>query len=87
MSAGACLLIKTLNSRFSSCKCSEEQNSVLCSPFVDYCWYFNILAWNYIQNVPAVKVTTLRFNSRADFKSKSHVHMGPSHNGSGVLRF
>jgi len=30
-------LRKTLNSRFSSCKCSEEQNSVLCLPFVDYC--------------------------------------------------
>jgi len=25
------------DSRFSACKCSEELNSVLCLPFVDYC--------------------------------------------------
>jgi len=38
-----------------------------------------------MQGVPAVKVTTSGFNSRADSESKSHIHMGPVHNGSGVM--
>ena len=27
------------------------------------------------------------FNSRADSESKTHIHMGPIHNGSGVMSF
>jgi len=39
------------------------------------------------QSVSGVKVTTSGFNSRADSKSKSHIHMGPICNGSGVMSF
>jgi hypothetical protein len=38
-------------------------------------------------DVPGVKVTTSGFNSGADSESKSHIHMGPIHNSSGVICF
>ena len=41
----------------------------------------------HIQDVPGVKVTPSGFNSRADSESKSHIHMGPIRNGSGVMNF
>ena len=37
--------------------------------------------------VPGFMFTTSRFNSRADSELKSHIHMGPIRNGSGVMSF
>ena len=45
------------------------------------------LLFKYIQGVPGVKVTTSGFNSGAGSESKSHIHMGPIRNGSGVMSF
>ena len=49
--------------------------------------YIYIYIYIYIQGVPGVKVTTSGFNSRADSESKSHIHMRPIRNGSGVMSF
>jgi hypothetical protein len=37
--------------------------------------------------VPGVNVNISGFNFRADAESKSHIHMGPIRNGSGVINF